>query len=59
MEHIYMTHVSLFYGLCKQPPFSLNKWTICIVPNFSLSMVYIHNTHFLEINGDYIYDPLS
>ena len=21
-------------------------------------MVYIHNTHFLEINGDYIYDPL-
>ena len=54
-----MTHVSLFYGLCKQPPFSLNKWTICIVPNFSLFMVYIHNTHFLEINGDYIYDPLS
>jgi len=21
MEHIYMTHVSLFYGLCKQSPF--------------------------------------
>lgn len=28
-------------------------------PNFSLFMVYIHNTHFSSINGTYIYDPLS
>lgn len=54
-----MTHVSLFYGLCKQPPFFKNKWTIYILPSFLLFMVYIHDTHFLSINGTHIYDPLS
>lgn len=53
-----MTHVSLFYGLCKQSPFLLNKWTIYILPSFSLFMVYIHDTHFSAINGTYTYNPI-
>ena len=53
-----MTHIFLFYGLCKQSPFLLNKWTIYILPSFSLFMVYIYNTHFKLINGTYTCNPI-